>query len=124
MQKPTLMAAWLRVRPQAIGWLLDLGLFGFMLVLVAAVWSGLPIWLALTAQLVVLAAWDLGRFVLRQPAVPRGRHLRWLALSLAIGALLAVGALLLRLDLGFELALGLGIVLIVLLTRAGLWVIR
>ncbi len=107
----------LRVRLLPV--LLDLGFVALTVLLVAALWSGLSVWLALGAELGLLALWDLGRFALRQPTVARGRHVRWLALALMVGAALAVLARVLRIDLGFGLALGLAVLLIVLLVQVG-----
>jgi hypothetical protein len=107
------------LRARLLPVLLDLGFVVLTLLLVAALWRGLSVWLAFGAELGLLALWDLGRFALRQPTAARGRHVRWLALALIAGAALAVLALVLRIDLGFGLALGLAVLLIVLLAQVG-----
>jgi hypothetical protein len=104
----------------AAGFLLLVGLAGF------GALTGVPPGWGLAGVVATLAAWDLSAFagrlaragrVVDEPALWQA-HLRRLAATLGIGAVLGVLPLLVRLELSFGWLLTLGIVAVVALSRA------
>jgi hypothetical protein len=126
-------AALLCVGWLAIGWraagsnpaLDDFGLLVFIGITVWGFWQGLSAWLALVAVLLALAAWDMGRFIRRQvlalneemAARMERTHLIRLGQALGGGLLLGSLALLVRIPLDFGMALVIGIIAVVALSR-------
>jgi len=103
----------------------DSGLLVFTGIAAWGLWQGLSAWLALVGVLLALAAWDMGRFMRRQTAVlneaaaarMERTHLIRLGLALGGGLLLGVLTLLVRVQLDFGLALVIGIVAVVAISR-------
>lgn len=122
----------------AVGWLViswrlaggspgldDFGLLIFIGIAAWGLWQGLSAWLALVAVLLTLAAWDMGRFIRRQvfalndAAAARMERTHLIRLGQALGGGLLLGglALLVRIPLDFGMALLIGIIAIVALSR-------
>jgi hypothetical protein len=119
---------WLLVNWRLVGsspLLDDFGLLVFTGIAAWGHWRGLSAWLALVGVLLALAAWDMGRFirhqvfVLNDEAAARMERTHLIRLGQALGGGLLVGglALLVRIPLDFGLALLIGIIAMVALSR-------
>jgi hypothetical protein len=122
------VAAWL-----VISWRLasggpaldDIGLLVFIFITAWGLWQGLSPWVALVGVLLALGAWDMGRFIRRKAlalndetaARMERTHLIRLGQALGGGLLLGGLALLVRIPLDFGLALVIGIIAVVALSR-------
>ena len=103
----------------------DIGLLIFTGIAAWGLWQGLSAWLALVGVLLALAAWDMGRFIRRQvlalndeaAARMERTHLIRLGQALVGGLLLGGLALLVRIPLDFGMALLVGIIAVVALSR-------
>ncbi len=122
-------AAWLVINWRLLGGgspaLDDFGLLIFTGMAAWGLWQGLSAWLALIGMLLALAAWDMGRFIRRQvlalndDAAARMERTHLIRLGQALGGGLLLGgmALLVRIPLDFGLALVVGIIAVVALSR-------
>ena len=103
----------------------DFGLLIFTAIAAWGLWQGLSAWLALVGVLLALAAWDMGRFIRRQAlalndaAAARMERTHLIRLGQALGGGLLLGglSLLVRIPLDFGLALFVGIIAVVALSR-------
>jgi hypothetical protein len=121
-------AAWLVINWRLVGGspaLDDFGLLIFTGMAAWGLWQGLSAWMALIGMLLALAAWDLGRFIRRQvlalndDAAARMERTHLIRLGQALGGGLLLGglALLVRIPLDFGLALLVGFIAVVALSR-------
>lgn len=119
-------ALWLVGQWRGWTWTANTGLAGLVATAALATLYGAPAIWTLPGLLAALVAWDLDRFTQRMPLEAHTNekdalwraHTRRLFIVLVIGALPAVFALLLRVDLGFGWTLLLALLAIVGLTRA------
>ena len=121
-------AGWLVISWRLVGSSPTLDDFGLLIFTGIAAWGllqGLSAWLALIEVMLALTAWDMGRFIRRQAlalndvAAKRMERTHLIRLGQALGGGLLLGslALVVHIPLDFGLALVIGIIAVVALSR-------
>ncbi len=116
---------WLVGQQRQVKWLVDLGLIAFIVMAAFGVWRGVGAGWMLFSTVVALAAWDLAHFARRLGQVDqvvaearlRQAHLWQLLMTLGLGFVLGGVALSIQLKMELGWLIGLGLLVVVGLSR-------